>query len=176
METDSFLYFLGLPLENPILFLGIFMVVLRSIIYYRMQNNNEMDNVEEKSENSTESDDIIQSPLESDQTTSQKNNFRGRKRGSRGRGQGKRFRDDQTPHGTTSPLLQTEDQTMRLILSRRSIFPKQFIEGSEVSDQDLEMILEAANWAPTHARHYGLKYEKKLNLGKPSGPSLAFGL
>ena len=76
METDSFLYFLGLPLENPILFLGIFMVVLRSIIYYRMQNNNEMDNVEEKSENSTESDDIIQSPLESDQTTySQKNNL-----------------------------------------------------------------------------------------------------
>ena len=171
MEIDSFLYFLGLPLENPILFLGIFMVVLRSIIYYRMQNNNEMDNVEEKSENSTESDDIIQSPLESDQTTSQKNNFRGRKRGSRGRGQGKRFRDgDQTPHddGTTSPLLQTEDETLKLILSRRSIFTKQFIEGGEVSDQDLEMILEAANWAPTHARHNGLKYEtKRLNLGKP---------
>ena len=160
METDSFLYFLGLPLENPILFLGIFMVVLRSIIYYRIQNNNEMDNVEENPENSTESDDIIQSPLESDQTTSQKNNFRGRKRGSRGRGQGKRFRDDQTPHdGTTSPLLQTEDQTLKLILSRRSIFPKQFIEGGEVSDEDLEMIMEAANWAPTHARHNGLTTE-----------------
>ena len=60
METDSFLYFIGLPLENPILFLGIFMVVLRSIIYYRMQNNNEMENVEE---NSTITTDIIQSPL-----------------------------------------------------------------------------------------------------------------
>ena len=166
METDSLLYFLGLPLENKILFLGIFMVVLRSIIYYRMQNNNnEIHNVEENSENKTNSTDINQSPLEeSDQTTFQ-NGFRGRKRGSRGgrRGQGKRFQD-QTPHGTTSPLMQTEDQTLKLILSRRSIFPKQFIEGGEVSDQDLEMIMEAANWAPTHARHNGLKTENYNTL------------
>ena len=80
METDSLLYFLGLPLENKILFLGIFMVVLRSIIYYRMQkNNNEIHNVEENSENKTNSTDINQSPLEeSDQTTFQ-NSSRGRK-------------------------------------------------------------------------------------------------
>ena len=60
METYSFLYFLGLPLENPILFLGIFMVVISGIIYYRMQNNNEMDNVEENSASNT---DIIMGPI-----------------------------------------------------------------------------------------------------------------
>ena len=38
-----------------------------------------------------------------------------------------------------------------IIQSRRSIFPPQFT-AQEVSDTDITTILEAANWAPNHAK------------------------
>lgn len=38
-----------------------------------------------------------------------------------------------------------------LIKNRRSVFPPQYIE-KELSKTDLERILEAANWAPTHKK------------------------
>ena len=54
------------------------------------------------------------------------------------------------------------------IKSRRSIFPTQFNKKS-IKNEDLELILEAANFAPTHKKqnHGGLKFYKmitKLNL------------
>jgi nitroreductase len=37
-----------------------------------------------------------------------------------------------------------------LIKSRRSIFPKTYILNKEISRENIEQILENANWAPTH--------------------------
>ncbi|MGB3775491.1 MAG: nitroreductase [Leeuwenhoekiella sp.] len=39
----------------------------------------------------------------------------------------------------------------KCITSRRSVFPEQFTE-EEVKKEDLQRILESANWAPTHKR------------------------
>lgn len=47
--------------------------------------------------------------------------------------------------------LPSSRETHALIRQRRSIFPKDFT-GEKVSDQEIEMLLEAANWAPTHHR------------------------
>jgi nitroreductase len=40
---------------------------------------------------------------------------------------------------------------LELIKSRRSIMPPQY-DGEEITEQELNMILESANWAPTHKR------------------------
>lgn len=61
----------------------------------------------------------------------------------------------QTSSGETavaaSPL-PTKEQTLKLITSRRTIMPKEFGEDEKVSEEELEAILEAANWAPTHQK------------------------
>ena len=36
--------------------------------------------------------------------------------------------------------------------------PKEFISGSQISEEDLNMILEAANWAPTHQKNEPWRY------------------
>ncbi|KAK9805884.1 hypothetical protein WJX73_000956 [Symbiochloris irregularis] len=43
------------------------------------------------------------------------------------------------------------DQVSQLLAKRRSIFPKDF-SGAHVPREQVETILEAANWAPTHNR------------------------
>ncbi|MFY0601245.1 MAG: nitroreductase [Cyclobacteriaceae bacterium] len=43
----------------------------------------------------------------------------------------------------------TIDEVHRLIRSRRSVYPQQYIQ-KEISDAVLKNILENANWAPTH--------------------------
>lgn len=40
-------------------------------------------------------------------------------------------------------------EVIELIKARRSIFPRQF-DGMEISKNEIEILLEAANWAPTH--------------------------
>lgn len=57
-----------------------------------------------------------------------------------------------------------------LIKKRRSVFPPQYID-KEISKTDLERILEAANWAPTHKktepwRFKVLRGESKKALGQ----------
>ncbi|MEP2669894.1 MAG: nitroreductase [Cyclobacteriaceae bacterium] len=42
------------------------------------------------------------------------------------------------------------EQINNLIQSRRSIFPKDYIQGKVVDDKFVNQILENANWAPTH--------------------------
>ena len=43
-------------------------------------------------------------------------------------------------------------------MERRTIMPKEFISGSQISEEDLNMILEAANWAPTHQKNEPWRY------------------
>ena len=54
----------------------------------------------------------------------------------------------------TSPSMVS---TMRLIKSRRSVFPRD-LSGAEVTRVEVETLLEAANWAPTHARSEPWRY------------------
>lgn len=52
----------------------------------------------------------------------------------------------------TEPLPDVQ-QTMALLKNRRSIFPKDYNGlGRPVTDEALTLLLEAANWAPTHKR------------------------
>ncbi len=45
----------------------------------------------------------------------------------------------------------TADQTLKLITSRRTILPKDY-NGDKLTHNELQSILEAANWAPTHQK------------------------
>merc|ERR1719187_1933617 len=45
--------------------------------------------------------------------------------------------------------LPTIEDTMMLIKSRRTIMPKD-LNGEKLSNDQIETLLEAANWAPTH--------------------------
>lgn len=49
------------------------------------------------------------------------------------------------------PGCPTAAQTAHLIRKRRSIFPRH-MTGDAVSSEQIEALLEAANWAPTHGR------------------------
>ena len=51
-----------------------------------------------------------------------------------------------------------QHQTLDLIVERRTIMPKEFISGSQISEEELNMILEAANWAPTHQKNEPWRY------------------
>ena len=42
-----------------------------------------------------------------------------------------------------------QEESIEWIASRRSVFPKEFEEGS-LSETEIELLLEAAKWAPTH--------------------------
>ena len=42
--------------------------------------------------------------------------------------------------------LPTREQTLKLLLDRRTIMPKEYITGGEVTDDDIDAVLEAANW------------------------------
>ena len=50
-------------------------------------------------------------------------------------------------------LYPSPEQLLRVIKKRRSIFPKDYNgKGRKPTDSDIELMLEAANWAPTHKR------------------------
>ena len=67
------------------------------------------------------------------------------------------FRKTNVENATKGPAapqrqIPTAEQTFNLIKSRRSITPKDYVLGGNVSTQDLHKMLEAANWAPTHGK------------------------
>ena len=53
--------------------------------------------------------------------------------------------------------LPTKNQALELIKSRRSIMPKDY-SGEEVTKEEIDFLLEAANWAPTHHRSEPWRY------------------
>ncbi|EFJ51386.1 hypothetical protein VOLCADRAFT_87619 [Volvox carteri f. nagariensis] len=60
----------------------------------------------------------------------------------------------QAPSSTAAAAaasLPSPDAVLALIKKRRSIFPKDY-DGLQVPREELEMLLEAANWAPTHGQ------------------------
>ena len=46
-----------------------------------------------------------------------------------------------------------KNKALQFILERRSIFPKEYIPDGKISDDELNIILEAGNWAPTHNKN-----------------------
>lgn len=52
------------------------------------------------------------------------------------------------------------DQTFNLILERRTVMPKEFLNNDDkkVTKEELELILEAGNWAPTHQKNEPWRY------------------
>ena len=53
---------------------------------------------------------------------------------------------------TANRQILTADQTFNLMKCRRSVSPKDYVPGGNVSTKDLHRMLEAANWAPTHGK------------------------
>ena len=56
-------------------------------------------------------------------------------------------------------------KTLNLIKSRRSIMPNQY-NNSPIEDNDINLILEAANWAPTHKKTEPWRYKVLKNKTK----------
>uniref|UniRef100_A0A7S1LFL9 Nitroreductase domain-containing protein n=1 Tax=Alexandrium catenella TaxID=2925 RepID=A0A7S1LFL9_ALECA len=53
----------------------------------------------------------------------------------------------------TKVPIPSADQTLALLKGRRSIFPKDYNgRGRAIADEDIQLLLEGANWAPTHKR------------------------
>merc|ERR1719356_2046693 len=59
-----------------------------------------------------------------------------------------------SPHSTKSSVLGTKEKNKSIVLkniqSRRTIYPKDCKEHQTIEKIELDTILEAANWAPTH--------------------------
>ena len=53
------------------------------------------------------------------------------------------------PNAAGRGTLPTPQQTLHLLQNRRTIAPKEF-DGDSLTDLELNTLLEAANWAPTH--------------------------
>ena len=53
--------------------------------------------------------------------------------------------------------LPNKEAALNLIKSRRSIMPKD-LNGEEVTREEMDFLLEAANWAPTHKRNEPWRY------------------
>merc|ERR1719322_1880062 len=62
-----------------------------------------------------------------------------------------------SPPSICDDSIPSKESVMTLIKSRRSIMPKDY-SGEEVSQDEIERILEAANWAPTHHRSEPWRY------------------
>ena len=57
-----------------------------------------------------------------------------------------------------------------LIKTRRSIFPEQF-NSKEIDDETIDILLESANWAPTHKKTEPWRFkiirgDSKIRLGE----------
>jgi len=66
-----------------------------------------------------------------------------------------RVEEEESPSGTKKKKvpLPSIEQTMALLKGRRSIFPKDYNgRGRAITDEDIQLMLEGANWAPTHKR------------------------
>ncbi|QQS50321.1 MAG: nitroreductase [Bacteroidota bacterium] len=75
------------------------------------------------------------------------------------------------------------DCCKNLLLSRRSVYPKDFIHGAKISDETIEEMLALAVWAPTHKltqpwhfkvfRNDGVKqfFEKQAEIYKAITPA-----
>lgn len=67
----------------------------------------------------------------------------------------------------------SKQESLEWIASRRSIYPRQF-ESNEVSEEELLLLLEAAQWAPTHKltqpwRFVVFTQEAKMELAQKQG-------
>merc|ERR1719322_1065118 len=62
-----------------------------------------------------------------------------------------------TPPSICDNSIPSKESVLTLIKSRRSIMPKDY-SGEEVSQEEIERLLEAANWAPTHHRSEPWRY------------------
>ena len=62
-----------------------------------------------------------------------------------------------TPPSICDDSIPSKESVLTLIKSRRSIMPKDY-SGEEVSQEEIERLLEAANWAPTHHRSEPWRY------------------
>ena len=62
--------------------------------------------------------------------------------------------------GKNSPVpeMPSAGQTLNLIKNRRTVTPKDYLSGGSISDEDLNAIMEAANWAPTHNKTQPWRY------------------
>ena len=56
------------------------------------------------------------------------------------------------------PEMPSARQTFNLLKNRRTVTPKDYMSGGKISDEDLNTILEAANWAPTHNKTQPWRY------------------
>ena len=63
-----------------------------------------------------------------------------------------------SPSSNSAPSLPDQNQTLKLLLSRRTVSPKDYLVGGKLSPDQLEDILEAANWAPTHQKNEPWRY------------------
>jgi len=68
-----------------------------------------------------------------------------------------KFKVPQSRVASITPDLPTSASTLALIKSRRSIATKD-LNGSPLSRDEVEFVLEAANWAPTHHRNEPWRY------------------
>lgn len=51
-----------------------------------------------------------------------------------------------------SVALPSSADVARLIQKRRSIFPKDYVKGAVVTEEDITTLLQSADWAPTHGK------------------------
>ena len=71
------------------------------------------------------------------------------------------YRSPAYPQTDTHILTQKDNNApivLDNILTRRTIFPKDCLENKTITNHELEMILEAANWAPTHNKTEPWRY------------------
>ena len=54
--------------------------------------------------------------------------------------------------------LPSNRQTLDLIKSRRTVMPKEYLPDEKLSTDEIEAIVEAANWAPTHQKNEPWRY------------------
>lgn len=69
----------------------------------------------------------------------------------------------------TSQMIQMNSKMIDIIKSRRAVFPPRY-NSEEITREELETILEAANWAPTHRRTEPWRFKvfrgnAKISLG-----------
>merc|ERR1719221_1603579 len=75
------------------------------------------------------------------------------RRRSQGKDQGKKNGGSSGNGKNKAEPLPSVEQTLALLRQRRSIFPKDYNgKGHAVTDDEVRLLLEAANWAPTHKR------------------------
>ena len=70
----------------------------------------------------------------------------------------KSISSDGNQNETDSTKLPSPKQALNLILSRRTIMPKEYLADEKLSTEEIDAIIEAANWAPTHQKNEPWRY------------------